>query len=277
MSEPTPTGQTPAKPLPRRPRYRLYIDESGDHTYEQVDTVAHRFLALLGVWFDLGSDYTAFAGDLERFKLSLFGPRPDNPVILHRSDIINRKGAFGILCDEAKRERFDADLLEVVSRARFKMVCVVLDKQQHRAQYVDPFHPYHYCLAAMLERYSGWLNYKNTLGDVMAESRGKEEDLQLKQAYRRVYESGTTYYSHDNHQRALTSREIKIQPKKANIAGLQLADVLAYPVKQALLVQKGLIADPGDVYGKKIYGAVAAKFNRNEWRGQVEGYGYKWL
>ncbi len=31
------------------------------------------------------------------------------------------------------------------------------------------------------------------------------------------------------------------------------ADVLAYPVKQALLAQKGLIPDPGDVFGKKVY------------------------
>jgi hypothetical protein len=113
----------------------------------------------------------------------------------------------------------------------------------------------------MLERFSGWLTYKNLTGDVMAESRGKEEDLQLKQAYRRVYGSGTIYFSHVQHQRALTSKGIKIQPKKANIAGLQLADVLAYPIKQTLLLERGLISDPGDVFGKKIYGAVAAKFN----------------
>lgn len=111
----------------------------------------------------------------------------------------------------------------------------------------------------------------------MAESRGGEEDLQLKQAYRRVYESGSVYFSHDKHQRALTSKDIKIQPKRANIAGLQLADVLAYPVKQALLVEKNIIPDPGEVFGKKVYGAVRGKFNRNEWRGIVEGYGVKWL
>ena len=193
---------------------------------------------MLGVWFQQGDDYNVFASDLERFKLSLFGQHPDNPVVLHRSDIINRKSAFGILCDEEKMNRFDAGLLEVVSCTRFKIICVVLDKQEHKGRYVDPFHPYHYCLAAMLERFSDWLNYKNAMGDVMAESRGKEEDLQLKQAYRRVYESGTTYFSHEQHQRALTSKDIKIQPKKANIAGLQLADVLAYPIKQTLLVEK---------------------------------------
>ena len=43
----------------------------------------------------------------------------------------------------------------------------------------------------MLDRYSGWLNYKNCVGDVMAESRGRQEDRQLEDAYRRVYNSGT--------------------------------------------------------------------------------------
>ena len=45
------------------PRYRLYIDESGDHTYNKLDTVGHRYLALLGVWFRQSDDYLAFARD----------------------------------------------------------------------------------------------------------------------------------------------------------------------------------------------------------------------
>ena len=273
--DPSPSAAEPLKPRP--PRYRLYIDESGDHTYNKLTEISHRFLALLGVWFKQGDDYNAFANDLEQFKESLFGQRPDNPVVLHRSDIINRKGAFGILCDEEKRNRFDTGLLEIISRARFKIICVVLDKQSHQSEYVYPFHPYHYCLATMVERYSGWLLYKNVVGDVMAESRGGEEDLQLKQAYRRVYESGSVHFGHDKHQRALTSKDIKIQPKRANIAGLQLADVLAYPLKQALLVEKGIVPDPGEVFGKQVYGVVRGKFNRNEGRGMIEGYGIKWL
>lgn len=259
------------------PRYRLYIDESGDHTYKQIDDVGHRFLALLGVWFRQGDDYLAFADNLEQFKSDLFGRRLDSPVILHRTDIINRRGAFGILCDEEKRKSFDDRLLDVIDRARFRMICVVLDKKEHRNRYVDPFHPYHYCLAAMLERYAGWLIYKNVVGDVMAESRGGEEDLQLKQAYRRTYESGTLHFDRGKFQSALTSKDIKVQLKKADIAGLQLADVLAYPVKQAILVKKGLIPDPGDVFGKRLYEGARKKFNCQEWTGQVEGYGFKCL
>lgn len=259
------------------PRYRLYIDESGDHIYNLLGDLSQRYLALLGVWFRQSDDYLAFSDNLERFKRGIFGPRPDKPVILHRTDIINRRGAFGLLCNPEIHEKFNAELLEVVRNARFTMVCVVIDKQNQLEEYASPFHPYHYCLAAMMDRYSGWLNYKNVVGDVLAESRGREEDLQLKQAYRRVYESGTLMFDHRHHKRALTSRDIKIQPKSANIVGLQLADVMAYPVKQAMLIEKGKISDPGDNFGKQIYEVAESKFNVNAWKSQVEGYGKVWL
>lgn len=258
-------------------RYRLYLDESGDHTYKQLNDVASRYLGLLGVWFRQADEYVVFADDLEKFKRDIFGARPDKPVVLHRSDIINRKGPFGILCNTAVQQRFDEGLLGVIHRAKFRMVCVVIDKQTHSEKYTSPFHPYHYCLTAMVDRYSGWLNYKSAVGDVMAEARGKEEDLQLAQAYRRVYESGTLMFSHEHHQKALTSHDIKIQAKRANVAGLQLADILAYPVKQAFLVEKGVTTDPGDVFGKRVIEAAGTKFNQNEWRGQVTGYGKVWL
>jgi hypothetical protein len=258
-------------------RYRLYIDESGDHAYNLLEEPAHRYLALLGVWLRHGEDYTKFADDLEQLKRDIFGPRPDRPVVLHRSAIINRKGPFGLLRDADLCARFDEGLLELIRATPFRMVCVIIDKKVHLGRYRSPFHPYHYCLAAMLDRYTGWLNYKNAVGDVMAESRGREEDLQLREAYERVYQSGTLMFGHQHHQRALTSKKLKIQSKVANIAGLQLADVLAHPVKQACLAENGAIPDSGAVFGKRVYEAAKTKFNRHERRGQVEGYGKVFL
>ncbi len=266
------------KPQHRAPRYRLYLDESGDHSFNLLDKPGHRYLALLGVWFRMKDEYPEFADQLEAFKRTIFGPRPDSPVVLHRSDIINRKGPFHILLDPAIRERFNTGLVQLVASAKFKLVCVVIDKQSHCVKYSSPFHPYHYCLAGMLDRYSGWLNYKNAVGDVLAESRGGEEDLQLKQAYTRVFESGTLMFSHERHQRALTSKDIKLDKKNANIAGLQLADLLAYPVKQTCLVERGCIPDPGDVFGKQLLAAIPdKKFNRHETSGGIDGYGKVWL
>lgn len=112
----------------RPARYRLFIDESGDHTYKLLDDPSHRYLALLGAWFQQDPYYIDFMDDLEKFKRDIFGPRPE-PIILHRSEIINRKGPFGILCNKNVRVRFDTGLLEVISRTRFKMVCVIIDKR----------------------------------------------------------------------------------------------------------------------------------------------------
>jgi len=262
---------------PRPVRYRLYIDESGDHAYNLLDRPDHRYLALLGVWFRQKEDYVCFADQLEDFKRAIFGPRPDKPVILHRSDIINKKGAFVILRNPKKEKKFNSGLLDLLHAARFTLIVIVIDKQTHLQRYVSPDHPYHYCLAAMLDRYSGYLNFKNAVGDVMAESRGKEEDLQLKVAYRRVYNAGTYMFGHEHHQRALTSKDIKIQPKWKNIAGLQLADVLAHPVKQGMLRQRGIIHTKPSAFSEELLNIARERANRNEYRGHVDGYGAVWL
>lgn len=262
---------------PRRPRYRLYIDESGDHSLNLVDNIAHRYLALLGVWFDQ-EKYVEFADNLDQLKRRFFGPRPDCPVALHRSDIINRKGPFVVLRDDALRQQFDDALVKLVSNSHFTLICIIIDKKQQPERYAglaSPFslHPYHFCLAAMLYRYCRWLLSKDSIGDAMAESRGKEEDLQLKNAYRNVYESGTNSLDHDAYQRALSSKEIKLQPKKACIAGLELADVLAHPIKTFCLREKTLNNDPPPPFAQRLSEAATPKFHVGP-NGTVENHGW---
>ena len=260
-----------------RCRYRLYIDESGDHTFNLLDDPSHRFLGLLGVWFLQKDDYVAFVDQMEAFKKSIFGPRPDKPVVLHRSDIINRKGPFGLLTNNSVHKQFDDGLLSLIQEAKFRMVCVVIDKKNHHERYSSPFHPYHYCLAALLERYCGRLKDINAVGDVLAESRGKEEDLQLKQAYKHVFESGTWYFGRDHFQQTLTSKEIKIQAKSMNIAGLQLADILAYPIKQGMLIEKGLLGEARGTFGEQVRTISQTHFNWRTMNHQISGYGKVWL
>lgn len=262
----------------RGPRYRLHIDESGDHAYNLLDRPDHRYLALLGVWFRHEEDYVPFVDELNVFKRALFGPRPDKPpVVLRRSDIIGRKGPFGILRDDATRKRFDDGLLAVLRQARFTLIVVVIDKKQHLERYKSPMHPYHYCLHAVLDRYSGYLNFKNAVGDVMAEARGGEEDRQLLLAYRQVHQGGTLLFGREHHQRALTTNEMKLRKKQANIAGLQLADLLAHPVKQAMLRRRRLIEWSPSPFAEALLGIARKNANRQEYQGTVDGYGAVWL
>lgn len=78
-------------------------------------------------------------------------------------------------------------------------------------------------------------------------------------------------------QRVLTSKEIKLKPKQANIAGLQVADLLAYPCKQEILILRGKVEDPGEVFGREICRCIAPKYNRRYGDGQVQGHGQVYL
>jgi len=129
----------------------------------------------------------------------------------------------------------------------------------------------------MLDRYDGWLGYKDSVGDVMAESRNGKADMALKQAYQDVYDHGKySMFRPEFHSRVLTSRKIKIKPKEADIPGLQLADMLAYPLKQAWLAERGVLPSVGE-FGARLVQATCGKFNRNERTGKLAGYGRVWL
>lgn len=255
-------------------RYRLYVDESGDHTYGNIDDPAKRYLCLLGLFVETEAYRMSFHPALENLKQTHFPHSPDEPIILHRKELVNCRGPFGRLNSPENEQRFNTDLLGFFSEQDYKLIGVTIDKKSHIERYGDAaHHPYHYCLAALLERYCGFLNFYNARGDVLAESRGGSEDAQLKEAYRTLFRTGTYFHWAGFFQRALTSHEIKLKPKSTNIAGLQAADLLAYPVRQEILTEEGRISDPGDVFGKDICHVIASKYNRQIYQGRVRGYG----
>jgi len=256
-------------------RYRVYLDESGDHVLHDgrvMEEAGHRYLGLIGCIFAM-EDYRRFHLALESLKQEHFPHDPDSPVILHRTDMVNCRGPFATLRDEAARAAFEAAFLALCAGADYRVVGVVIDKVALKQEYPAPFHPYHMALDFMLQRYCGYLNHLNRSGDVMAESRGGQEDTILKNAYTHIYTHGDMHHQSEFYKRALTSKELKVKPKTANISGLQLADLLAYPVRQEILLEHGKIEDPGEVFGKRVCATLAGKYNRHLYNGQVAGYG----
>lgn len=261
------------RPTDAAQRHRLYIDESGDHVFNRLEDPAHRFLCLLGCWFR-NADYVPFHEGLETLKRQTLPHHPDEPLVLHREDIVNQRGIFGRLQDGAVHQKFDDALVALIAQAEFRVVAVVIDKLALRERYADSAaHPYHLAMGFLLQRYCGYLNHVNRIGDVMAESRGGREDRLLKDSYHRHFEQGAWTTPASQFQAALTSRELKLKPKSANIAGLQLADLLGHPVKQAILWEHGLHAAEAAPYAARLLNAVTTKFNRHLYDGRVEGYG----
>lgn len=70
-----------------------------------------------------------------------------------------------------------------------------------------------------------------TLGgkiDAMLEKRGKEEDKKLSESYNALRETGT-FWVNSERMKSHFDR-LTFVPKSANIVGLQLADLIAYPI-----------------------------------------------
>jgi hypothetical protein len=262
--------------------YRLYIDESGDHSF-RADVSGQwdkRYLCLLGCSFELEDYRNNFSSAFEHLKAEHFGSEPDELVILHREEMVARRGPFSVLREMTRNEAFRRDLLELVTEARFRVFAVVVDKIGTQGKRYGPLpsHPYDIGVLAMMERYCGWLNFTRNTGDVLAESRGGREDGQLKSAYRTVYDSGTRFRPKEFSQAVLTTREIKLKKKEHNIAGLQLADLLAYPVKREMLHQLKQ-APPPTGFTKTMAELLSQryKYNYHAYQGRVWGYGKVFL
>ena len=95
----------------------------------------------------------------------------------------------------------------------------------------------------------------------------------LKESYSRVFQRGVWMTRTEVFQSALTSSELKLKPKSANISGLQLADLLGHPVKQWVLNHFGHAPEDLAPFAQRLMGVIEPKFNRQLYDGRVEGYG----
>jgi hypothetical protein len=258
-------------------KYRLYIDEVGNPDLGASADPNHRYLSLTGVILDLAYvDDTVFPA-LEALKRTFFGSHPDDPIVLHRKELVNKKPPFEVLQDPAAEAAFNRELLALFQTWEYTVLTVVIDKLEHQQRYRTwRFDPYHYGLTVMVERYILWLRQRAVQGDVMSESRGGKEDRRLKDSFERVCQEGSDFVPPDQFQAHLTSRQLKVKSKANNIAGLQLADLMAHASFRATLARR-----EGHPLAANFGGQIAAileasKYHRNA-AGVIEGWGRKWL
>jgi hypothetical protein len=259
--------------------YRVYIDEVGNHDLNHADDPNQRFLSLSGVILETNYTRQVLIPEMDQIKRDFFQTDPDVPIIFHRKEMVNKRPPFRSLINPSKEQEFNQVLLGALARWDYLVISVVIDKKAHRDQYmVWHYHPYHYCLSVLLERFVLLLHYGGNEGDVMVESRGGVEDGKLKDSFQRLYERGTDHIPAERWQKNLTSRELKVKPKSANVAGLQLADLIAHPSRREILIENNLLIDTRDIFGDQISAILRqSKYYRNRFTGVIDGYGKKLL
>jgi hypothetical protein len=257
-------------------RYRLYFDETGNgdlHAFKKDPN--QRYLSLTGLVFAQDVHDSEVTEKLNKLKADIFGTDKYESIILHRREIMQRQDIFSVFKDEELRGKFNEAFFNFVGDLYGPAITVSIDKVAHLEKYkVWQFSPYHYALTCLVERFVRWLDDHNYVGDVMGEARGPKHDAQLRRSFRQLYDRGTSVPAR-MFQARLTTHEIKLERKGANIAGLQICDLLAHPCHRAYRREKLGELQSQD-YGTRIAALVKHIYRKSRW-GSIEGYGRKWL
>jgi hypothetical protein len=228
--------------------YSFFIDESGDHGLTRINTDFPVFL-LCGVLIKT-EEYEIVKQAINALKRSIWG---NKEVIFHSRDIRKCEREFQKLFDLELKAYFYAELNKILANSPYTIIASAIQKDrfiQHFGKLQDDV--YEVALSFVVEQAVIALKEigYNTSLSIVIEKRGKREDKQLDDHFQRILGKGTG---------KLTAEEIAacyptftFRNKRENINGLQLADLVAYPI--ALYVIEPNRASPAfEVLEPKIY------------------------
>ena len=87
--------------------FRIYIDEVGNHDLVHADDSNQRFLSLTGVILESSYTLRVLQPEMDQIKRDFFQADPDEPVIFHRKEMVNKRPPFHPLQDLAIELRFN--------------------------------------------------------------------------------------------------------------------------------------------------------------------------
>lgn len=244
-------------------KYYLFIDECGDHNLAKYDPGFPVFTlcGILVSQHNLRSLSKAF----EDLKIEIFGSKE---IIIHSVDIRKWRGPFSALVDKELRERFFSGIELILSQndAYVIVSCTILKEQLNkfciRGEEDDV---YGLSLSYLIERsifcVDNMKNGKIPEISIVVERRGKKEDNKLLNYYNGLRNRGTKWVTAER----LRTRigDFGFKNKKDNIIGLQIADLIAYPITIHLLhperpnpsyeaVRHNIFQDNGVLLGQKV-------------------------
>lgn len=241
-------------------KYYLFIDESGDHGLKTIDSSFPVFV-LCGVLMS-ENEYSKINSDSENIKLKYWDIKN---VILHSRDIRKCNNEFKILFDLKIKEQFYIDINNILTANNYKIICSAIDKISFIKKYGKlEDDVYEIALSFILERTIFCLDeFKDCKSlEIIIEKRGKKEDAKLSNHLNKLKQVGTFYVDTDR-MKKYAIKQIFLD-KRQNSNGLQVSDLLAYPIAKKIIFPEGvnisfeLIKDKfytknGKSYGLKVF------------------------
>jgi hypothetical protein len=238
----------------------LFIDESGDHGLKTIDESFPVFL-LCGVLIS-ENEFSKINSIVNNAKLKYW----DNTnVILHSRDIRKCNNEFKILFDLKIKEQFYNDLNNILTSSNYKIISSAIDKISFIKKYGKlEDDVYEIALSFILERTIFCLDelqHCDSL-EIIIEKRGKKEDAKLANHLNKLNQVGTFYVDAERMKKYAVKHSFL--DKRKNNNGLQISDLLAYPIARKIVFPEGvnisyeLIKDKfytknGKRYGLKVF------------------------
>ncbi len=237
-------------------KYYLFIDESGDHGLVTLDEDFPVFL-LCGL-LTSEDNYKDIRLLINNLKNRFW---KNKKVILHSRDIRKCEKEFQILFDLEIKQQFYEMINNVIENSKYRIISSAIDKIKYIKNYGRLSNDvYELALSFIIERAIFSLDEVNNVEkqlEIVIEKRGKKEDKKLDEHFQRLLSRGTNYVTSQR----LKDVNIKIvfKDKKDNINGLQLADLVAYPIARYVIDPRR--ANPAyDILSKKIYNKNGKKY-----------------
>ena len=207
----------------------MFLDESGDHSLDKIDP-SYPMFVLAGCVFDFEYYSNEVEPRINELKIKHFGR---TSTILRSYDIRKQKREFSCLVDKKKRESFYNDLDLLVESLDFKIIAAAIHKLKLKNQYSEPDNPYNLCLRFILERTIMFLGRFKEKMVFRIESRETHNDKKLAEVYEKFRSSNHQLFSKEEIQSKFT--DLSFNQKSQNIAGMQIADLTAYPIGKWVL------------------------------------------
>jgi len=285
--------------------YHLYLDETGHSVFNPrkvYNDVKGRYLTLGGVFIRGDIYWTQLYPAINQLKQDYFGT---TDFILHYTELFFTRGTRSL--DSDKQQAFWRDFLEIIACIDLQLLSITIDKQRFQNKtYLWLYDPYHLILAWHIERVVFALSRIERLqkiiergkhplrARIVIEARGGNQDAKTGQeggpdrrlatSYRRLFKEGSKIFqtvTPKEIQKRLTSNEISIADKKANKVGLQVADLMSFPMHWNTLFElcpedifemKGEIRKSANV---ELFWEKAREKIAVDASGHIEGFGIK--
>jgi hypothetical protein len=254
--------------------YYLFLDECGDQNLSNFNPDFPLF-TLCGIIVS-ETDYKLITGRIVQLKQTLWH---DKKIILHSRDIRKCQKGFEVLFDMELKKYFYGCVNAILSESDYTIVCCSILKEPYIRQYGKLSDVYEISLSYIIERTVFLLDSIKKAGveqielHAIAERRGTKEDQSLLGYYNELLDRGTYFVNHKRIKSYFKSFQFK--KKSDDIIGLQIADLIAYPITRHVLdcdvanpafdVIKGKIyAQNGKLHGLKIHPSETNKTEVDE-------------